>query len=273
MVFQSYALYPHKTVRQNMGFALKLRHIDKAEVAARVDRAAAILGLAPLLDRYPRQLSGGQRQRVAMGRAIVRDPQVFLFDEPLSQPRRQAPGADARRDQGAAPAAADDDGLRHPRPDRGDDHGRQDRGDERRPHRAGRRAARALRPAGQPLRRRVHRLAVDEPDPRRRARRRRRGGRGLLPAQRRGRGGAGGGLRHPARAPRARRRGPAGAGAGGRADRRRRRWPTCDCGGAGAGGGVSRPPRPRARAARCGCGRGPTRRICSIRRPGGGYDA
>ena len=84
MVFQSYALYPHKTVRQNMGFALKLRDIGKAEVAARVDRAAAILGLAPLLDRYPRQLSGGQRQRVAMGRAIVRDPQVFLFDEPLS---------------------------------------------------------------------------------------------------------------------------------------------------------------------------------------------
>jgi multiple sugar transport system ATP-binding protein len=84
MVFQSYALYPHKTVRQNMGFALKLRGTAKAELAARVDRAAEILGLAPLLDRYPRQLSGGQRQRVAMGRAIVRDPQVFLFDEPLS---------------------------------------------------------------------------------------------------------------------------------------------------------------------------------------------
>ncbi len=84
MVFQSYALYPHKTVRQNMGFALKLRRTDKSEVASRVDRAAEILGLTPLLDRYPRQLSGGQRQRVAMGRAIVRDPQVFLFDEPLS---------------------------------------------------------------------------------------------------------------------------------------------------------------------------------------------
>ena len=84
MVFQSYALYPHKTVRQNMGFALRLRRTDKAEVAARVERAAAILGLGPYLERYPRQLSGGQRQRVAMGRAIVRDPQVFLFDEPLS---------------------------------------------------------------------------------------------------------------------------------------------------------------------------------------------
>ncbi len=84
MVFQSYALYPHKTVRANMGFALKLRGTDKAEVARRVARAAEILGLGPFLDRYPRQLSGGQRQRVAMGRAIVRDPQVFLFDEPLS---------------------------------------------------------------------------------------------------------------------------------------------------------------------------------------------
>ena len=84
MVFQSYALYPHKTVRANMGFALKLRGVDQGEVAERVDRAAAILGLGPYLERYPRQLSGGQRQRVAMGRAIVRDPQVFLFDEPLS---------------------------------------------------------------------------------------------------------------------------------------------------------------------------------------------
>jgi multiple sugar transport system ATP-binding protein len=84
MVFQSYALYPHKSVRANMGFALKLRGTPKAEIAQRVDRAATILGLTPFLDRYPRELSGGQRQRVAMGRAIVRDPQVFLFDEPLS---------------------------------------------------------------------------------------------------------------------------------------------------------------------------------------------
>ncbi|MCU0832058.1 MAG: sn-glycerol-3-phosphate ABC transporter ATP-binding protein UgpC [Rhizobiaceae bacterium] len=84
MVFQNYALYPHKTVRQNMAFALKLRKIDPAEIENRVKKAAGILGLEPYLDRYPRQLSGGQRQRVAMGRAIVRDPQVFLFDEPLS---------------------------------------------------------------------------------------------------------------------------------------------------------------------------------------------
>ena len=84
MVFQNYALYPHKTVAANMGFALKMRGMDRGEIDARVKRAAEVLGLTPYLDRYPRALSGGQRQRVAMGRAIVRDPQVFLFDEPLS---------------------------------------------------------------------------------------------------------------------------------------------------------------------------------------------
>ena len=84
MVFQNYALYPHLTVRANMGFSLKLRGTDKATTARKVDEAAAVLGLAGLLDRYPGQLSGGQRQRVATGRAIVRDPALFLFDEPLS---------------------------------------------------------------------------------------------------------------------------------------------------------------------------------------------
>jgi multiple sugar transport system ATP-binding protein len=84
MVFQNYALYPHMTVYDNMGFSLLLRKAAKAEIEQRVSKAADILGLKPLLARYPRQLSGGQRQRVAMGRAIVRDPQVFLFDEPLS---------------------------------------------------------------------------------------------------------------------------------------------------------------------------------------------
>jgi multiple sugar transport system ATP-binding protein len=84
MVFQSYALYPHMTVRENMGFSLRLRKADAASTAQRVDDAARILNLGALLDRYPRELSGGQRQRVAMGRAIVRDPKVFLFDEPLS---------------------------------------------------------------------------------------------------------------------------------------------------------------------------------------------
>ena len=84
MVFQNYALYPHMTVAENMAFSLMLKSAPKSEIKSKVGRAAEILGLVPLLDRYPRQLSGGQRQRVAMGRAIVRDPQVFLFDEPLS---------------------------------------------------------------------------------------------------------------------------------------------------------------------------------------------
>ena len=84
MVFQSYALYPHLTVEANMGFSLKLAKAPKEQIRKRVLDAAQILGLEPLLDRYPRNLSGGQRQRVAMGRAIVRNPQVFLFDEPLS---------------------------------------------------------------------------------------------------------------------------------------------------------------------------------------------
>ena len=84
MVFQNYALYPHMTVAENMGFSLLMSGIPKSGIEAKVRPAAEILGLTNLLDRYPRQLSGGQRQRVAMGRAIVRNPKVFLFDEPLS---------------------------------------------------------------------------------------------------------------------------------------------------------------------------------------------
>src|ERR1700691_2829208 len=84
MVFQNYALYPHMTVAENIGFALKLRKLPKAELKAKVNEAAEILGLTDWLDRKPGQLSGGQRQRVAMGRAIVRSPSVFLMDEPLS---------------------------------------------------------------------------------------------------------------------------------------------------------------------------------------------
>ncbi len=84
MVFQNYALYPHMTVAQNMGFSLRLARRPRSEIRKAVEDAAAVLGLSELLERYPRQLSGGQRQRVAMGRAIVRQPQVYLFDEPLS---------------------------------------------------------------------------------------------------------------------------------------------------------------------------------------------
>ena len=84
MVFQNYALYPHMTVAQNMGFSLRINRKSQADIMRQVSRASAILGLDALLDRFPRQLSGGQRQRVAMGRAIVRDPVLFLFDEPLS---------------------------------------------------------------------------------------------------------------------------------------------------------------------------------------------
>src|SRR5205823_12950894 len=84
MVFQNYALYPHMSVFDNMAYGLKIRGLAKDDIGKRVQRAAEILELAPLLQRKPRQLSGGQRQRVAMGRAIVREPAVFLFDEPLS---------------------------------------------------------------------------------------------------------------------------------------------------------------------------------------------
>jgi multiple sugar transport system ATP-binding protein len=84
MVFQNYALYPHMTVAENIGFALRMRKVPKAEARRRIEEAARIIGLVDHLDRKPRQLSGGQRQRVAMGRAIVREPQVFLMDEPLS---------------------------------------------------------------------------------------------------------------------------------------------------------------------------------------------
>ncbi len=84
MVFQNYALYPHMTVAENMSFGLRLKRFPKAEIKTRVDEAARILDITELLDRKPKQLSGGQRQRVAMGRAIVRNPKVFLFDEPLS---------------------------------------------------------------------------------------------------------------------------------------------------------------------------------------------
>ena len=114
MVFQNYALYPHMTVRDNLVFGLKARGGDRSLVARRLEEVAAMLGLTALLDRYPRQLSGGQRQRVAMGRAIVRHPQVFLFDEPLSNIDANL-RVDAHRDQVPTAATAHDCDLRHPR--------------------------------------------------------------------------------------------------------------------------------------------------------------
>jgi multiple sugar transport system ATP-binding protein len=159
MVFQNYALYPHMTVADNMAFSLKLRRTDAAIIKQRVDRAAEILGLGEYLERYPRQLSGGQRQRVAMGRAIVRDPEVFLFDEPLSNLDAKLRVAMRAEIKELHQRLEDHHDLRHPRPDRGHDHGRQDRGHERGPGRAGGRAARALRSSGQPVRGGLHRLA------------------------------------------------------------------------------------------------------------------
>ena len=121
MVFQNYALYPHMTVGENIGFGLKLRHTPKDERARRVHDVARILGLDTMMERRPGELSGGQRQRVAMGRAMVREPQAFLMDEPLSnldaKLRVQMRGAVRE----APRAAEDDDGVRDARPGGGDD--------------------------------------------------------------------------------------------------------------------------------------------------------
>ena len=123
MVFQNYALYPHMSVYDNMAYGLKIRGMSKDDIEARVRKAAKILELGSFLQRQPRQLSGGQRQRVAMGRAIVREPAVFLFDEPLSnldaKLRVQMRLEIKRLQRDSAPRA-----LRHPRPGRGDDPGR-----------------------------------------------------------------------------------------------------------------------------------------------------
>ena len=162
MVFQNYALYPHMTVAQNMSFGLRLKRYPKAEIKKRVDEAARILDIKELLDRKPKQLSGGQRQRVAMGRAIVRNPKVFLFDEPLSnldaklrvQMRTEIKKVHQKvrtttvyvtHDQVEAMTLADRVVVMN--------HGM---------HRAGRHAARALSQARDALRRRLHRLAGDE---------------------------------------------------------------------------------------------------------------
>ena len=146
MVFQNYALYPHMTVFDNIAFALKLARVPKDEIDTRVRKAAAILELEPYLDRKPGQLSGGQRQRVAMGRAIVRQPEVFLMDEPLSnldaklRVQMRAEIARLQRELGR------DHHLRHPRPGRGDDDGRPSGCPQGRLPAAGRHAAEPLRP-------------------------------------------------------------------------------------------------------------------------------
>ncbi len=150
MVFQSYALYPHMSVEQNLRFGLENQKLPKAEIAARVAKAAEILQIAHLLTRRPNQLSGGQSQRVAIGRAIVKEPKAFLFDEPLSnldaELRVKMRGELVALHQ----RLGVDHDLRHPRPGRGDDHGRPHRRAARRRRRAGRHADRALRPAAQP---------------------------------------------------------------------------------------------------------------------------
>ena len=114
MVFQSYALYPHMTVRANMEFGMKVNGIAPDERARRVKEAAAILQLSELLDRKPSQLSGGQRQRVAIGRSIVKNPKVFLFDEPLSNLDAKAAGSDAHRTGSAAQGTWGHDDLCDP---------------------------------------------------------------------------------------------------------------------------------------------------------------
>ena len=124
MVFQSYALYPHMTVEENMSFGLRMTGTPADEIARRVAEAARILQIEPLLQRKPKQLSGGQRQRVAIGRAIVRKPKVFLFDEPLSNldaALRVQMRVEIARLHSETRRHHD---LRHPRPDRGDDAGR-----------------------------------------------------------------------------------------------------------------------------------------------------
>ena len=147
MVFQSYALYPHMTVGKNIAFPLKMAGEDKAVIDKKVADAARVLNLTNYLERRPGQLSGGQRQRVAIGRAIVRQPSAFLFDEPLSNLDAALRGTMRLEISELHHQLDDHDDLRHPRPGRGDDHGRQDRRAERRQHRAGRLADGALQDA------------------------------------------------------------------------------------------------------------------------------
>ncbi len=113
MVFQNYALYPNKSVFKNLAFPLQMRKLPKAEIDAKVREAARVLDITHLLERKPRELSGGQQQRVALGRALVRDPRVFLMDEPLSNLDAQAARSDADRVEAVSSGSACDDHLCH----------------------------------------------------------------------------------------------------------------------------------------------------------------
>ncbi len=162
MVFQNYALYPHFSVYENMAYGLKIRGLSKAEIDARVQKAAKILELGTFLQRKPRQLSGGQRQRVAMGRAIVREPAVFLFDEPLSNldaKLRVQMRLEIKRLQRELDVTSI---YVDPRPGRGDDPGRPADRHECRRRRPDRHADGRLRAAGLGVRGGLHRLAGDE---------------------------------------------------------------------------------------------------------------
>jgi len=144
MVFQNYALYPHMSVFDNMAYGLKIAKRPLEEIKARVDKAAAILELSQLLQRKPRELSGGQRQRVAMGRAIVRQPQVFLFDEPLSNLDAKHARPDSARDSKAAPRVGHHQPFCDARSGRSHDLSPAHDRDERRSHGAIRYARRGL---------------------------------------------------------------------------------------------------------------------------------
>ena len=161
MVFQSYALYPHMNVAKNMSFSLKLRKTQNKEIGERVQQAAQVLGIEQLLGRKPGQLSGGQRQRVAVGRAIVREPQVFLFDEPLSNLDAKL-RVQTRAEIISAQATGRDVRLRDARSDRSHDYGLTHRRDEGRRPAASRYAADFVRSARQSIRGGLHRQSQHE---------------------------------------------------------------------------------------------------------------
>ena len=147
MVFQNYALYPHMSVFDNLAFPLRAQHVPKAEVRLRVERTSTLLGLDDLLKRKPKALSGGQRQRVAMGRAIVREPQAFLMDEPLSNLDAQLRTELRSEIAGLQRRARRHDDVRHARPGGGDDDGDADGRDAKGDPPAARAAAGPLRRA------------------------------------------------------------------------------------------------------------------------------